>query len=323
MIHTIQLYCRLSNDEVSYIIEKFNKDIRFVADDMDELFPACTTAINRKHGEWAIYIVADIIKLLRNPIINESDYKEVEAYLNTYMNKLGLIYDDLTLIRIDYRMDVLIKDKNEREALFRIYRKAIDKYGFRRKYSKYDTTVYFNTKSTQVAIYDKEEERDRKHIMPERYEENMLRFEFRVQNRHLNYKKRKRNIGKSLKNYFSDDFYIEYMSSNCIPILYQGDYYKIFKADTIINNSSLSETDKKSIRRFLIDISENGITGVKEMLDEKGKLMYSKYKFNRFKGLLEELKINPILIPKNFNCSSYIENPFKINKLCSSIKKVA
>lgn len=322
MIHTIHLYCRLSNEEVSYIVNKFNKDIRFISDDMNELFPACTTAINRRHGEWAVYIVADIIKLLRNPIINQSDYKEVEAYLNSYMNKIGLTYDDLTLIRIDYRMDVLIKDKNEREALFRIYRKAIDKYGFRRKYSKYDTTIYFNTKSTQVAIYDKEEERDRKYVNPESYEENMLRFEFRVQNRHLNYKKRKRNIEKSLKNYFSEEFYIEYMN-NCIPILYQGDYYKIFKADTIISNSSLSEADKKNIRRFLIDISQHGITGVKEMLDEKGKPVYSKYKFSKLKVMLEDLNINPILIPKNFNCPSYIENPFRLNKLYSSIKKIA
>jgi hypothetical protein len=315
MVHTIQLFCQLTSEEAIYITNKFNKDIRLVGDDMDELFAACTTTINHRHGVWGVYIVADIIKILNTPTISEKDYKYVEEYLNSFMNELGLQYEDLTLLRIDYRLDVLIEDKNEREALFKIYKKAIEKYGFRKKYSIYDTTVYFNTKSTQIVVYDKSEERNRKNIKPDIYEEDRLRFEFRVQNRHLNYKKRKNSISKSLKNYFKEEFYIEYMSSNFSALLYKGDYYKIFRADTIIKNSSLSKDDKDNIRKFLIDISEHGITGVMQMKDKNGKLIYSKYKFYKLKNLLEELQINLILIPKNLKCPSFIENPISANIL--------
>ena len=79
----------------------------------------------------------------------------------------------------------------------------------------------------------------------------------------------------------------------------------------------MKERDKKFIREFLIDVSENGITGAKEISIESDKQKYTPYKFKKAVSILEELNINPILIPKSREYfhnerHSYIKNPFNL-----------
>ncbi|WP_234124867.1 phage/plasmid replication domain-containing protein [Clostridium hydrogenum] len=313
MIHTIQLYVALNNKNIDYITKKFNKNIKFVTDDIDNMFMACKSTITKKYNIWSLYIVIDIIKVLGTPKFHELDYPRVQNYIEGYMNQYGLNFSDATLIRVDYRLDVCIPNKKEREILFKIYKKAIEKYGFKKKYSCFKTTVYFNTRSTQTTAYDKEQERisNGKNICS--YEKNVIRFEFRIQNRHLNNKKHKQGVDKKLINYFNNKSYLEYMHKNFEAILYKGDYYKIYRAETIINRSNLSIKYKKMMREFLSDVSIHGITYVKNKLNQDGKLVYSKYQFNNIIKLLSKLNINPILIPKNIEAPSVIINPFTEN----------
>ena len=107
------------------------------------------------------------------------------------------------------------------------------------------------------------------------------------------------------------------MIKNIQKIVYKGDYYNIYHADKIIENSKLKEIDKKLIRDFLIDVSKSGITGAKFKKKKDKTLKYTNYKYNKAIKLLEELNINPILIPKNLKAPngksySYIKNPFNL-----------
>ena len=222
-------------------------------------------------------------------------------------------------MRVDYRFDKYISSKGERLILIHLYKKMINKHGFKLKKSqnKYKTSIRYDSKSMQIIIYDKEEERKDKNKKCEDYEKCVLRFEVKLLNKHLNYNKRKYNIEKDLKFYFSESLQRKYMLSNIQKIVYKGDYYNIREADKIINKSNMKERDKKFIREFLIDVSENGITGAKEIHIERDKKKYTPYKFKKAVSILEELNINPILIPKSreyFHNERhfYIKNPFNL-----------
>ena len=93
------------------------------------------------------------------------------------------------------------------EFLIDVLNKSISKYRFQKKYNKYKTCKYFNCKSIQFKIYDKEQERICKGKSIEKYEENVLRLEIALRNRHLNYKK---YIGrkKELKSYLNNSYII-------------------------------------------------------------------------------------------------------------------
>lgn len=328
MIHTLQFYCELSNADICLISDRFSESIQLIPLKIDCIFTACTTIITKKYNRWRLYAVVDVIKLLKRSDIKESDLPEIKTYLQRYtnfINGIWLNYEDLTLIRIDYRYDVVVKENKDREVLFKLYKKTLEQYGHKRKFNKkesdeqdikykpYDTTVYFNTLSTVSVAYDKVAHRRDTHTNLESYEENVIRFEFRIMNSHLNNKKYKNNVEKTLESYFKEELFFKYMKSNFEPLFYRGDYYKINRVDTILKNSSLKDKDKILIREFLIDVSESNLSHVKKMKDMNKNLKYNKYKFNKCIKVLNMLGINPILIPKNEKCISFIANPYKLD----------
>ncbi|ALS29435.1 hypothetical protein IJ21_40510 [Paenibacillus sp. 32O-W] len=132
------------------------------------------------------------------------------------------------------------------------------------------------------------------------YEKDVLRYEVCLLNRHLNYMKRQYGIEKKIENCMKDDLWKRYFNGNVCPIFYRGNYYKITEATKIIQNSSLSEIDKKKLREFLCDVSRNGISGVMKLQEKSNnRSKYSKYLVRKYIEMLEQLGSNPILVPKN------------------------
>lgn len=306
MVHTAKLYIKLENSDIYTIERKYKDKISLISNKLDKKFKGIKTTITKRYNEWFMFLTLDFIVLLGKSEIKEKDYLIVEEKINLFLFEVfGNLRKEVILIRIDYRLDVYIKNKEERDLILYLYKKTHDKYKFKKKYSEYESTIYFNSKSIQVIVYDKMKERNDKIEFIQNYEKDVLRFEVRLQNRHLNYMKHSNKIDKRLKNYFKSELYKKYIYDNFKTLLYRGDYYKMYRCEKIINNSDLQKKDKNELRKFLIFISKYGI--------EKTKQEYSKYKFNKYKNLLEKLEINPIIIPKNYKIkltNGYMKNPF-------------
>lgn len=174
----------------------------------------------------------------------------------------------------------------------------------------YETTIYHVSKSVRLIAYDKEEERNAKKELTLPYEEGILRYEIAVMQKHINYRRNRRicknSVKPNLKNYFKEKMWQEYFSSYLSPIYLNGDFYKISKAKSIINNSSERPSMKRKLIEFLTMISRGNIdTPAKKGLNSKT----IKSRYNK----LETLGINPILIPQNCKGAPLrLENPLKI-----------
>lgn len=319
MIHTIQLYTNLSFEEKDNIEKRFKKNIEEIIKDINGNDESIKLSGKNRELYYQVTIFADITKILNRGNIYEEDYYEVKKKIDEKIEHLVGYILELTLIRVDYRFDKYISSNAERLILLHLYKKMIDKHGFKKKKSKkkYKTSIRYDSKSMQIIIYDKEQERKDRNKKCEDYERCMLRFEVKLLNKHLNYNKRKYNIEKNLKNYFSKSLQVKYMLSNIQKIVYKGDYYNIREANKIINKSSISDKDKQFVREFLIDISEKGVTGAKQITLNNNKIKYTQYKFKKAISILEELNINPILIPKSKEYLGneriyYIKNPFDL-----------
>jgi hypothetical protein len=315
MIHTAKFFLLLSKKDVDFITKKYNERITLIGDIVDINFKGIKTSIIKKMNKWILFVTIDCIELLGKADILEEDFNDLNNKMNDYL--FGIFNNrerELILLRLDYRLDVVIKKVEQRELLLYLYvKKTTEKYMHKKKYSEFDTSVYFNTNSKQCFCYDKDFQRTVNNQEIMEYEKDVIRYEVRLQNKHLNYNKRTHGIDKNIKNYFKEDLWRKYMEKDLGNILYKGDYYKIYMADKIILNSNLiKESEKKFIREFLCDVSLKNINGVKEMIDSHGKLKYTKYKFNKAIKVLGLLGINPLLIPKNLKIDSHIENPFKL-----------
>lgn len=309
---------QLEDSEVSALCRKFGKDISLLPNEIDSFFKGITTTFRKNGLYWWMFVHIDFIKLLEKSNIQEKDLKDIQRKINYY---LYFIFDpndkSLTLIRLDFRFDAVVPLKEHRELLLKLYKKTAEKYGFKRKYDLYETSIYFNSESVKIICYDKEAERKAKGEDIRPYEENVLRFEVCLLNRHLNYMKKTYGLEKCLESYMNNEFWTKYMKGNICPIFFKGNYYKINTATKIIEESNFKDRDKKKLRNFLCDVSKHGIHGVKRLMvkDSKGilKPKYSKYLFSKYIRMLEELNINPILIPKNYKVAfgkdKFISNP--------------
>lgn len=316
MVHTANFYLEITLEDKHYLERRHKENITLLGTKLtdDPKFEGIKTNFYNKNGCQRMYTFIDFIKLLGRADISAKDLPLIQNKINAYLYHIyGNTSKELILLRLDYRFDVIIKSKGERELLLFLYKKAADNYRFKKKYDQYDNSIYFSSKSISSICYDKEVERAAKFEDIEEYEKDVLRFEVSIKRKHLNYRKRKYGIQQKLENYFSTEFQNKYMKENLLPILYSGNYYKIDRADQIITTSNLKEIDKAFLREFLIDISRLGVTGARKILKENNKLKYTPYKYRKALKILAGLGINPILIPKNYKgAPPYLKNPLQL-----------
>ena len=207
MIHTIQFYTNISFDEKDKIEKRFNKNILQVMEDISENTAGITITGIGKIVDYYINIHVDVTEILDRGDVNEEDYYIVQQEIDRVIEYMVGYRLELTLLRIEYRIDICIECISERYILIHLYKKMIHKFGFkeRKDIEKYKTSIMYDSGSIRLMIYDKDTERIAKEELPKDYEKNMLRFEVKVLNNHLNYNKNKYNINKTLKNYFREE----------------------------------------------------------------------------------------------------------------------
>lgn len=322
MLHTGKFYIKITNELKSKISSDAGMQILdlnkpdFEGKYMEEINIICSSVFTKHHGIKSkfkqqynglyLYIFVDFVELINNPNIRESDYSTIESKINNYlMELLGTIEVDLVLNRLDYRYDAIVSNKKERLMLINAYKKTFKKYGM--KYlEEYPTGIKFKSKSIETMVYDKEQEKKDKYVYLsiKDYEQKVLRLEVSLRNNHLNYQKYHYGLSKCLFNYLNEDSFKYYMKKHSEFFTFKGDYYKIQEVKKILNSSSLKSKDKELVRTFLIKVAKS------TLFDVINSEEYSRYYINKCKNILNDLGINPILIPKNSPYPSKVKNPY-------------
>lgn len=317
MIHTIELFSRLNSNEIKYIIDKFDiKNKNYFNFSQYHTVSGVKVEIKNiktKLGDsWGLYVFVDVIKLLGRAVIKETDRDKVIEDINEIIYSIFSYTPQLLLRRIDFRFDAVICDEKKRNLLIKLYNKCENKKGYMEKVEVYNretrrsnkySSLRYKNKSKVCNIYDKEMERVAKYKSIMNYEKDVLRFEAQVKLRHIKYMKSHYNVEDSLEVYFSNALYNVFMSKIVIKAIGISDYYNEYYARKIINSSKLKNKEKEELKEFI-----KTINGKNKFSD--GKKLYSSYKYKKFIGQLENLNINPILIPKNSGYSK-IENPIR------------
>ncbi|MDE1429427.1 hypothetical protein PVN37_22430 [Bacillus licheniformis] len=333
MIHTFEMMLLVAYYDIQHLFsvygvnlnkyDYFGAAVKQLNCGVKKKFPAysITWISCRADGDWNLHLKVDAVKMLNRGEIIEEDYDLIESDIRKFLIRNfghSEYLDSHTLTRIDYKMDVNLPNQKERELLFHLLEKYTMKYGYKEKIKwgkdddgnpiKYETSQYHKSKSVELVIYDKEEERIAKGENMQSYDIGCLRYELRIKNSHLNSMKRKdkgKGRPKELRSYFSYQLWKEYMEKHVLPIVHRGDYYKITEGEKIIDKSHFSKKKKDDLRAFLVQISKGSIDTPKKHM--------SKPTYRKYLRDLASIGVSPILIPKNRtdfpNC---LKNPFKI-----------
>lgn len=179
---------------------------------------------------------------------------------------------NITLNRIDYKIDYLIKSEEERQIIYDLMKIAPDTFGKVVKTS-YETAITYNPKTgyVEVITYDKEMERK----LSIRYDDyisshdvdsnfkGIIRVEVRIKNRKLNYYKYNENWGlsKDLENYLKEDMKEYFFTQNAEKVWFCEKFYRIDVALNLIrNNPSIKNGMKNKLCDVLKTIRRIGYT---------------------------------------------------------------
>ncbi|UOQ49619.1 hypothetical protein MUN88_05935 [Gracilibacillus caseinilyticus] len=319
MIHTMKMYLPIHYQDVQELNKRFDIKSFEVNKFFEGKFPGVTMSLSAMgKGKWKLSMFIDVIELLNKPDITESDYPNIEKKIRGILVYLFLhssAYNEHVLQRIDFRYDVCVNNPAIRQLLLDIYKKTTRMYkrqnkiiGYiekeTKKYTPYETTVDHTSGSVKSTVYLKNEERIAKGEFPKHYEKDIIRFEIQLKENHMYDQERYGHRPRKLWAYTKDDLYREYFNDRIFPIFFTGDFYKIDLARKIIYDSALSSSFKRKLVQFLKKVSSFDVsTPLKNM---------SKKTLNNRLEMLENLGVNPILIPKNHpNSPSHIKNPLQ------------
>ena len=244
--------------------------------------------------------------------LDQENYQEFRQAYNDRVYNIFPFIEPLglqSLSRIDYKIDY--KTENM-EQYFKLYRKLHKNYRHLVQKREYPTSIYFNSKSQNINFYDKLEQYFKKckdnNITPDDNKiaeyENILRYEVQIQRPKIRYMKNYYGLIDCLENYIHSSDKARYLSEVSSPIFYNGDYYNIYHSKKIIQ-----EHYTKSMTNDLLELQKSiSLYGVQ---DAKKVYKYTSNTFNQHIKKLEQVGVNPILIPKNFEIT-YLHNPIHI-----------
>lgn len=223
-------------------------------------------------------------------IIDPKKFTSLDEMESSINNNLifGLSYKELKLSRIDYTMDMVCQSANQVKEYLEVFAHLKEYKFFKKKI--YKDTIYLNSKSTSIKIYDKHVESNGIYNNTIRLEISMLRSFFRNQ---------LKTFGRcdELFNYFDEDARISILQKYIQLIIHTGNFMPIAAAKKIVNLSNYKADYKKKLIKFLIDYK------IKDNKELRKK--YSGY--SRLVMSLDEMNINPITTN-----TLELSNPFQI-----------
>lgn len=305
MVHTGEFFVDLNiEDDMEFI--KVLEELKTIKDEEKGIIMMLKKVPMKFGYRTRLYIFVDFIKLLGRANIVPSDIDKISEKINVLVRTILNRNFELILNRIDYRFDAVVVSKKARKIILeKLLSKYEDKVSYMRKIDKYKSTVRYFSKSKSDNIYDKELERIAKGEPIKEYEKGIIRFEAQVKCGHLKYKSKVENnpVERELREYLTWEKYKEYMNKMIIKVVGKGDFYNLYHATKIINKSTLVEKYKLELVEFL------KFTSQKRSLSKTYE-KYGRYKYNKYIKILEDLNINPIVIPEKEKVT-YIPNPLR------------
>lgn len=305
MVHTGEFFVDLNIEEDMEFI-KVLEELKTIKDEEKGIIMMLKKVPMKFGYRTRLYIFVDFIKLLDRANISQDDIDEILEKINFVVKAILNRNFELILNRIDYRYDVVIVSEKARKIILeKLLYKCQDKASYMTKIYRYKTNIRYFAKSKSNNIYDKELQRRDKGEKIEDYEEDIIRFEAQVKCGHLRYKSKIKNnpVERELTEYLTMDKYKEYMGKMIIKVVGKGDFYNLYHATKIINKSTLIEKYKLELVEFL------KFTSQKRSLSKTYE-KYGRYKYNKYIKILEDLNINPIVIPEKEKVT-YIPNPLR------------
>lgn len=232
--------------------------------------------------------------LLNKKDITLNDYGQYMDRLRRILNVIvGQPYK-LTLNRIDYHQDIIFETNDQLNDVCDLIQLYPHNYKYMKTSKQYDTSTHLHTKRGQrnLNIYNKYVESG----YNPKYDRT-LRIEIQCKKALTTNQEEKFGVKRKLKNYWNIEMFQKLYLDFLIPFLYEGNHYKLEKAQRIVGQSSYTPTIKQNLIQFLGEVNLYGM--------ETTKHLHSKNTISRNIGRLEEIGVNPITLPTNSK-SSYI-----------------
>lgn len=342
MIHTLELCYSPDSAEISIIKNKFIakfEENEFKYYKYKELDNSITYKYYPSHN--LLKFVVNLNKLLKKDVIIAEDYYLTDILINYNLKCLFESYSDAydyeyKVSRVDYKIDIITKDKEEKELYLDLFKKTFKEYRALKQNNAYNTSIYFNSKSYNINIYDKEEESKAKHKAKDKNKDkeeeaeeifnnyldiysldnitdknyfketdeekykNLLRVEVQVKSYTINYMEKTYGLTKDLINYFNTDMYNYFIEKYLKQLnLFGGNFLSIEQSKKQLESSDYTPSMQKKLVQLQKDISMYGMSKAKEK--------YNSTTFNNYVKKLEEYDINVITIPRKYK-KSVLEN---------------
>lgn len=289
MIHTVQFSSFPIYDDIDFIKNNFTT----VKDKYKNLIYTSKykQLVFQYFQEFNVLLTkVNLNRLINKDIITDTDYQEVNQMIHNQFYEVFNFTDINTLNRIDFKQDIVTEHK---DTYIKLIKKGSSNYRALRQYNKYETSVYYNSNSTNINIYDKEQQlidADINNLVDINKYKDTIRFEVQLKRDKLYYIERSEGICRELQNYFTERDRDYYINKNLRNLIYNGDYYNIYHSRKILQEQYTNNMTEKLVE-LQKQISIHGISEVR-----KG---YNQATFRNHINLLQDAGVNPILIPKN------------------------
>jgi len=213
LIHTYEFIIPVKEENLTEItLLHALKPFKIITKDLERLIPGIKVKLIKTADSYFISVHLDAIKALHSYKIMPDSLESLLAIHDSICSYFLINNEDsINLTRIDYRLDVEVGSKENRELILKLFKKTRSQHYHLKKERDYSTTVSLENKNMEVKVYDKEQERiDKGNPIPEE-EEGILRFEVALRNRHLKYNKKKKGMRKDISTYHTTELFLAYM----------------------------------------------------------------------------------------------------------------
>lgn len=317
MIHTFRIALHLNSEHIHHLRDAYGIEVLEIGSYLGNGFHGVSISGTRNpfNGILNFSMIIDVPSLFDRGDITVKDLALTEIRIKDILGSLfgdRELYNQHRLMRIDFRYDAIVADKDLREAYIKLFSKSYRRKERRLKelgrlnvqglFEPYDTGLEHVNHSIESAVYDKMAERIAKKEPIMSYEQNVLRFEVRLKEDFIAYQQRQYGFQRSLKVYFSEEMYQKMMKKYILGTYLTNDFLRYSEGIRRVKESQFSVQKKRALESFLRLVSRGDLSSPQKSI--------APATFNSRLADYEALHFHPVTIPDSWkNMPDHLENP--------------